>query len=128
MLAFVILALIVAALAVVFALQNPTTVTVTFLIWSFQGSLALILLGAVAIGLLICLLATSPGLIRSRWAAGSHRKKASALEVQRDEYKARAEKAESEVKDLELQLASLSAEIERTHSQESGDQPALPPA
>lgn len=126
MLAFVILALIIAALAIVFALQNLTTVTITFFVWSFQGSLALILLGAVAIGVLICLLATSPGMVRSRWTGRSQRKKASALEIQRDEYRTRAEKAESEVRELEEQLASLSAELERAHSQDSADRPALP--
>ena len=45
---FIFFALIIAAVAVIFALQNTSAVTVTFFFWNFHGSLALVLLGALA--------------------------------------------------------------------------------
>jgi lipopolysaccharide assembly protein A len=113
---FIILALLIAGVAVIFALQNITTVTVTFFIWSIHGSLALILLASVAVGVLISLLASLPGLVRGSWTIGSHKRKLSNLQNERGDYQRRAEEAEKEVKDLEEQLASLSAELAEIHS------------
>lgn len=45
-----IVAIIVAILAVVFALQNAVPITVSFLTWRFESSLALVLLITVALG------------------------------------------------------------------------------
>ncbi len=55
-----IFALLVAALAIVFALQNGIPTTITFMTWTFQGSLALILLIALGVGALISLLVFLP--------------------------------------------------------------------
>jgi len=60
MLLFLILGLLVGALAVIFALQNITAITVTFLAWQLQGSLALIVALAVITGLLIGILVSFP--------------------------------------------------------------------
>ncbi len=60
MLIFIIIALVIAIIGVVFALQNPITISVTLLFWSFHGSLALVLLGTLAVGVLISLLASPP--------------------------------------------------------------------
>lgn len=51
-----------------FALQNITPVTVSLAIWSFQGSLAVILLIALGFGALMAGLISSPTLIRSQWS------------------------------------------------------------
>ncbi|MDR3573944.1 MAG: lipopolysaccharide assembly protein LapA domain-containing protein [Anaerolineaceae bacterium] len=110
---FILFALVIAVIAVIFALSNIGMVTVTFFIWSFQGSLALVLLGALAVGLLVGLLAALPGLVRGRVTIGGHKKKISATEKDRDQYKQRAETAEKEVKELEEQTASLSAALEQ---------------
>lgn len=68
---FLILALIVAIVAVIFALQNPTTVTISLLFWQFEGSMALMLLVALTVGVLISLLLSAPAVIRrSRGAPG----------------------------------------------------------
>jgi uncharacterized integral membrane protein len=80
MLIFTIIALLIAILAVVFALQNTAVVTVTFLVWNFQSSLALVLLLALVAGLLICFLAMAPGMIRSGWRASRQRKLLDRLE------------------------------------------------
>ena len=50
---FLIIGLLLGALVVMFALQNLTTVAVTFLVWEINGSLALILVIAVFIGMII---------------------------------------------------------------------------
>ncbi len=52
--------LILGGLSVVFALQNVAVITVTFFSWQLTGSLALILLLAMASGVLITMLLTLP--------------------------------------------------------------------
>lgn len=62
-----VIALIIAVLAVVFALQNTVPIVVSFLPWEFQGSLALVLLLTLALGVLIGLLVSVPSVFsRSR--------------------------------------------------------------
>lgn len=68
MLAFLILGLILGALVIIFAAQNIGVITVTFLVWTFQGSLALILVLAVVAGILICSLLSLPDLWSKRYA------------------------------------------------------------
>lgn len=53
--------------AVMFALQNNTPATVTVALWSFEGSLALVLLVALGCGALIAGLVSSPAMIRRQW-------------------------------------------------------------
>jgi len=48
--ALLIIALLIAILAVIFALQNAIPVSITFLVWKTEGSLALVLLVALAVG------------------------------------------------------------------------------
>jgi len=64
-----IVGIVVAIGAVLFALQNNTAVVVTLAIWRFEGSLALVLLLALGLGALIAGLLSSPAVIRGRWAA-----------------------------------------------------------
>lgn len=110
---FIILALLIAIVAVVFAVQNTAAVTISFLIWKLEGSLALVLLITLLVGVLISLLASTPGLIRGKWNTSSQKKKLTSLEAERENYLKRAERAEKEVRELELQLASYTAELEK---------------
>lgn len=57
--------IILGAIAVIFALQNITVITVTFFTWQIEGSLALILLMATLMGILIALLIVLPESIRN---------------------------------------------------------------
>jgi uncharacterized integral membrane protein len=57
-------ALIIVFLAVAFSLQNDQTVSITFFQWDFQGSLVLILLTTLCLGVLIHLLASMPKRVR----------------------------------------------------------------
>jgi len=72
---FLIAALIVAILAVVFAIQNAVPVTVGFLTWRFEGSLALVLLITFALGVITSLLFSLPGMIRRRRTISDLRRK-----------------------------------------------------
>ena len=53
--------------AVVFALQNDVAVTVNLALWQFDGSLALVLMMALGLGVLIMGLLSSPAVIRGQW-------------------------------------------------------------
>jgi len=62
-----IVGIVFAIIAALFAMQNiaPATVTVGF--WSFEGSLALVLLATLGLGALIAGLVSSPAMIRRQW-------------------------------------------------------------
>ncbi|HCJ67238.1 MAG TPA: DUF1049 domain-containing protein [Elusimicrobia bacterium] len=77
---FLVVALLIAILAVIFALQNPTNVTVTFLTWRFGSSLALVLLLTFALGVLLGLLASVSAVIKRSWTISSQKKKIAQLE------------------------------------------------
>ncbi len=61
---FTLLALVIAIIAGVFALQNSTPVFVQFLGWQIQASMALILLVTFALGVLFGLLISLPTMIQ----------------------------------------------------------------
>lgn len=77
---FLIFSLIIAFLAVIFAVQNNTVVPVRFLIWETEGSLALILFIALFAGALISYLATTPTQIRQRMRISNQRKEITELD------------------------------------------------
>ena len=85
--------------AVVFALQNNSAVVVTLALWNFEGSLAVVLLVAVGIGVLIAGLVSTPAVIRGQWATSRLRRQVAELERAAAEQQARN--------------AVLAAEIER---------------
>ncbi len=55
-----ILGLLLGAVSVIFALQNVAIITVNFFSWQLTGSLALILLVAIASGVIVCVLLLLP--------------------------------------------------------------------
>ncbi len=57
-------ALIIVFLAVAFSLQNDQMISIRFFQWDFQGSLVLVLLSTLFLGMLIHLLASMPARIR----------------------------------------------------------------
>jgi uncharacterized integral membrane protein len=62
-----IVALILLLVVAAFALQNTDVVTVQFLLWDYQASLVLIILGAVLLGTLLAILASiGPRIRRAR--------------------------------------------------------------
>ncbi len=64
---FLVLGIIIGSISVVFVLQNITPITVTFFIWQFSGSLAVILLLVLLAGMIISALVLMPGIIAQKW-------------------------------------------------------------
>ena len=75
--------------AVVFALQNNSAVVVTLALWNFEGSLAVVLLAAVGLGVLITGLVSTPSVIRGQWAASRLRRQVAELEREAAQQQAR---------------------------------------
>jgi uncharacterized membrane protein YciS (DUF1049 family) len=80
-----ILALVIAILAVFFALENTAMVTVSFFGYAVSGSLALFILVALGIGLLLGVLIMAPGRIKSGLSNRRSAKKINSLEANLDE-------------------------------------------
>jgi putative membrane protein len=76
----IIFSLIIAFLAILFAVQNVEPVTITFLVWEIQGSLALVLFLTIVAGALISYLASMPGQIRSKRMIANQQKRIAELE------------------------------------------------
>jgi putative membrane protein len=74
-----IVGIVIAIAAVAFALQNNVPVTVTFLVWRFDSSLAMVLLLALALGAVAMALVTAPGAVKARWHLSRQRKEISEL-------------------------------------------------
>lgn len=83
--------------AVVFSLQNNSPVVVTLAVWTFEGSLALVLLVALGLGALIAALLSSPAVIGGKWSAGRLRNRVADLERQLAEQQQRARELEAEL-------------------------------
>lgn len=62
-----IVGIVFAIVAALFAMQNIAPVTVTVGFWSLDGSLALVLLITLGLGALIAGLVSSPAMIRRQW-------------------------------------------------------------
>ncbi len=83
-----------------FAMQNVTPVTVTLAVWSFEGSLALVLLVTLGLGAAIAALVSSPAMIRGQWAAARLGRQVAELER-------KLLKQEKQNLELEAELAGL---------------------
>lgn len=90
--------LIFGGLTVIFALQNVTPITVTFLAWQIEGSLALVLLAAALMGAVICALLSIPEIIRDRI-------KFSALKNQNKELQNIVESQKTKIAEIEGRLS-----------------------
>ncbi len=85
-----IFALVLAIIAVIFALQNPTLIAANFFGYEVESSLALFVLIGLGVGLLIGVLVMTPGRIKSSFANSRHRKKIGELESSHEEHKVKA--------------------------------------
>jgi uncharacterized integral membrane protein len=82
-----ILALLIAVVAVIFALQNTVTVTIAFFTWEATGSLSLVLLVTLLIGILIGWLFAAPSLLKHTFRASGQRRRIGLLELELEEHK-----------------------------------------
>ena len=83
--------------AVVFALQNNVAVVVSIALWQFEGSLALVLLVALGLGVLIAGLVSSPTVIRGQWVASRLRHQVAELEEKLSQQQLRNEELAAEL-------------------------------
>ncbi len=98
---YLIVALVVAIIAVIFALQNTTLVTISFFIWVIKdASLSLVLLVTVTIGVLIGLLVIAPSLIKNSLYISSQRKRIAAFEKESADQKSSIERLQAKVEQL----------------------------
>jgi len=99
---FLVFALLIAVLAVIFAIQNNAPATVAFALWEFQGSLALMLLVALIAGALISIFVSMPSNIRTRWTIRQQRKKMSELENNLSDLRTEVETAQKKLERLQM--------------------------
>lgn len=79
---FIVLALAIALLAVLFALQNQAVVTIGLFIWTFNEPLAVIILVTLMLGILIGVLISVPAIVRRNWSLSRQKKQIESLEHQ----------------------------------------------
>jgi lipopolysaccharide assembly protein A len=132
---FFILALIILVAAVVLALQNLTLLSVTLFAATIHSRLGILLLAALAVGILIGLLLLLPAVLRGKISASKHNKTLSAMQDERDifqkkteevaaalesaraDFQQKAAASAKEIAELEENLASFSAALEERHEQ-----------
>ncbi len=69
-----------AILGVAFAMQNNVPVSVNFLVWRFDSTLAMILLIAIAFGAVVVALLTTPMTLKRQWQTSRLRRQIQDLE------------------------------------------------
>jgi uncharacterized integral membrane protein len=74
-----VLGILLGAFAVIFALQNPEVVTVRFFDMNFEGSMAIILIATVSMGVLASLLLVLPESIKNYFSYRSLKKENTSL-------------------------------------------------
>lgn len=82
-----IIGLILGAGAVIFAFQNVAPVTVSFIGWHFDGSLALIILFAVLLGMLLSVLFSLPSYFKTSMQQSELKRNNQKLSRELDEHK-----------------------------------------
>lgn len=82
MILLVIVGLIMAIIAVLFALQNAAVVTINFGVWQLEQSLAIVLLATLGLGIIISLLLSLPTILKQRWQNSQQKSKVAELQTQ----------------------------------------------
>lgn len=84
-----IIGLLLGAAVVLFILQNVIPITVTFLVWQFSGTIAVLVLLAVVVGVLIGLLLSLPAILNKEFKNTSLKNHNKKLETDLEEHKQR---------------------------------------
>ncbi|MFN2147260.1 MAG: lipopolysaccharide assembly LapA domain-containing protein [Anaerolineales bacterium] len=108
---FLVLALILSLLVTIFAVQNNASIEISFLRWNVTGSLALVLMLTLVLGILVGVMIMLPGSVRARLVARDERKRKQDLAVQ-----------------LEVSKASRAAESQAATDLSEGKAHSDPPA
>lgn len=87
---YLILALLIAVIAVLFAWQNPDLVNIHFFGWGINDApQSLVLLATLAIGIVIGWLFAAPSLVKNSFRASNQRKRIGALEKELETHKSK---------------------------------------
>lgn len=100
-----ILGIIFAVGAVIFALQNNVTVTVTLAFWSFESTLAVVLLLTLGIGVLAAALIATPRSLRGQWNTARLRRQVALLEDRNNELERRLAELRAAAPEAAAELA-----------------------
>ena len=103
-----------AIVAALFAMQNIVPVVVSLGFWSFEGSLALVLLMTLGLGALIAGLVSSPAMIRRQWNTSKLARQVADLERRLADEARRNEELTAEVARLREPVAPEAAPTEAT--------------
>ncbi len=88
-------------LAIVFALQNATTVTVVFVIWRFESSLALLLGLTFVLGAVLSALLSTSAAMRKSWKLSQQERLSGELEKRVTELEQVVTARERRIRELE---------------------------
>lgn len=80
MLLSLIIGIVLGAASILFAFENTTVVSLTFLGWQFASPIAVIVVLAVAVGVFIGILSALPSIVRRSWYIRTLRRENAALE------------------------------------------------
>ena len=109
-----IIGILFAIMAALFAMQNIVPVVVSLGFWSFEGSLALVLLMTLGLGALIAGLLSSPAMIRRQWNTSKLARQVADLERKLADEARRNEELTAEVARLREPLAPEAVPTEAT--------------
>ena len=109
-----IIGILFAIMAALFAMQNVVPVVVSLGFWSFEGSLALVLLMTLGLGALIAGLLSSPAMIRRQWNTSKLARQVADLERKLADEARRNEELTAEVARLRKPLALEATPAEAT--------------
>ena len=109
-----IIGILFAIMAALFAMQNIVPVVVSLGFWSFEGSLALVLLMTLGLGALIAGLLSSPAMIRRQWNTSKLARQVADLERKLADEARRNEELTAEVARLREPVAPEAAPTEAT--------------
>ena len=82
MILLVVVGLIMAILAVLFAFQNAAVVTINFGVWQLEQSLAIVLISTLGLGIIISLLLSLPTILKRGWQNSRQKNKIAQLQTQ----------------------------------------------
>ena len=82
MILLVVVGLIMAILAVLFAFQNAAVVTINFGVWQLEQSLAIILISTLGLGIIISILLSLPTILKRGWQNSRQKNKIAQLQTQ----------------------------------------------
>lgn len=93
---YIVLALLLMLLVTIFAVQNNAAITITFLFWQIGGSLALVLMITLMLGILIGLLLLTPTVLRGKRREVELRRRLRAAEEEKPPVAAQAEEVSAD--------------------------------